>query len=103
MSVDVGIVHMGIVLARLDDRGKLVELPIITLVDLTKLTHRCIRRKDCKLHHSRELYDRLQHFYQEYGSIFSRAVAVLIERIRVAAGANRQRGWVTVAIHFVKI
>ena len=79
VSVDVGIVHMGLVLARLDTCGKLVEFPKIILVNLTELTHCRVGRADCKLHHSRELYDRLQHFHQEYGWMFESAVTVLID------------------------
>ena len=80
VSIDIGIVHMGIASAYIDDEGRLANLLRLCLVDLTKLRHKVVCRRDCKLYHSRELTDRLDHFYQEYHELFESADRILIER-----------------------
>lgn len=80
VSVDVGIVHLGLVDAVVEPDGRVAELPLVRLVDLTRLPHRRVSRCDCKLHHSRELADRLEHFFQEYADVFGAADVVLVER-----------------------
>lgn len=80
VSIDVGIIHLGLVQGKINKDGFLVALPVVELVDLTNLAHTVVKRKHCKLYHSKELSDRLDHFYQEYAHIFNDADLILIER-----------------------
>ena len=80
VAVDVGIVHLAVVQATVAPDGRLEALPLVRLVDLTRLPHRRVPRCECALHHSNELADRLDHFYQEYGHVFDAADLVLVER-----------------------
>lgn len=80
VAIDVGIKHMGVAEAVVDRRWRIVALPTLQLVDLTCIPHHRVSYDECRLHHSRELYDRLSHFYQEHGHLLDRARVVLVER-----------------------
>ena len=86
-SIDVGIVHLALVGVELDtdDRGMLRKPLCATftaceLVDLTCLPHTRVKRRECKLHHSKGLYDRVAHFLQEFAPVLDACDVLLIER-----------------------
>jgi len=80
LAIDVGICHMGLVRGRVSAEGELA-LEDFALVDVTKVVHDRVARADCTLPHTREIYDRLCHFEQEYGPEWIEpADAILIER-----------------------
>ena len=79
LAVDVGIVHLALVDATLG--AHVVDaVHSVHLVNLTKLKHTRTKECECALPHTKELGDRLAHFLQEYGHLFARADAVLVER-----------------------
>ena len=51
----------------------------VRLVDATSPTHARVSKRECGLHHSNELCDRLDHVFQEE-TIFDRADIILLER-----------------------
>jgi hypothetical protein len=73
VSFDIGIIHLAYVIIAIPDDDLLTDpLPIKILetecVDVTQLPHNRVDRKDCQLHHTKEIYDRMTHFWQEYES-----------------------------------
>ena len=82
VGVDVGIRHLA--LAEVAQRwvGRQVVTSILGfhLSDITQYTHERVPEKECTLHHTNELGDRLVHWRQEHGHILDRATVVAIER-----------------------
>lgn len=69
LSFDVGIVHLGVVLIQVDDDDQeLISAQVVTAlcVNISKIQHQKISRKDCTLYHSKEIVDKMNHFFQEY-------------------------------------
>jgi hypothetical protein len=86
-SIDVGIVHLGLVGVTLDtDERGLLRQPLCAtftaceLIDLTRLPHARVPRKACTLFHSKGLFDRVAHFIQEYKPELDACDTLLIER-----------------------
>jgi len=50
------------------------------LIDITKIPHKRVCTKSCKIPHTREVADMMAHFIQEYGHILERADTILVER-----------------------
>ena len=74
ISIDVGIINLGIV-------QSIVEWDNIIVLDahLVDMTQPCNTR-DCKLHHTKNMVDRVDHVIQKYRQIFDWADVVLIEK-----------------------
>ncbi len=80
LAIDVGICHMGLVRGTLNPEGELL-MDAFELVNITEMTHNRVSREQCTLPHTRELYDRLCHFEQEYRDEWiDPADVILIER-----------------------
>ena len=73
-SIDVGIVHLGLVIS--DVSWDNIEVKEVHLVDLTK---HC-RVFNCPLKHTNHLVDRVDHFVQTYRDVLDKADKVLIEK-----------------------
>jgi len=80
VAVDIGILHMALIDATLGESSPIATLHSVHLVNLTCLPHACVSLEECKLHHTKELGDRLAHFKQEYSYLFERADQILVER-----------------------
>ena len=74
VSIDVGILHLGIVSCDVTWEQIIVEN--VHLVDITK---RC-RYLKCTLNHTNHIVDRVDHFIQEYKMILDKADRILIEK-----------------------
>lgn len=71
VSFDIGIVHLAYVVIEIKDDDLLTDpLPIKILetecVDITDIKHNRVSKADCELHHTKQIYDRMTHFWQEY-------------------------------------
>lgn len=63
-----------------DDTSFGMEIKEVFKIDLTKISHKRVKRSDCKLHHTSEVADYFSHFVQEYGHHLEEADKILIER-----------------------
>jgi len=74
LGFDVGVVHLAFVVVNVSDDWFQYDRPdpaCVTVeqvrrVDLCQPVHRRVPRAQCRLHHSREMTDRVAHFLQEY-------------------------------------
>jgi hypothetical protein len=72
-------VNLAFVKARVQE-FEIQEIVSAFCVDLTKVPHIRIPRSECKLYHTNDAYDRLQHFLQEYVEEFQDMEKLFIER-----------------------
>ena len=83
VSVDVGVQHLGITEVSIPITGnnawREMRVKDVNLVNLMEITHTNVKYKDCKLHHSNEFVDRMEHLFQEY-TMFDSADIILVER-----------------------
>ena len=80
LAIDVGVCHLGLVRGTVSGDGELA-IEAFALVDVTTLQHTRVPRSECTLPHTREMYDRLCHFEQEFGPEWIEPMdAILIER-----------------------
>ena len=87
LSIDVGVVHLGLSVSLLDDEYNLIEIIWIDLIDITEFTHSKDRghewgesEKDCKLYHTKTFCDWLNHTFQENYDFFEKTDFILVER-----------------------
>ena len=81
MSIDIGILHLGLSVTTLDEEYNIIEIVWIDLIDITKFTHTWgIRKEKCKLFHTKTFCDWLNHVFQENIFFFEIADYILIER-----------------------
>ena len=74
VSIDVGIVNLGLVVSNVS--WETIEVKEVHLVDLTK---HC-RVFNCPLKHTNHLVDRVDHFVQMYHDVLEKADKVLMEK-----------------------
>jgi hypothetical protein len=81
LSIDIGWVNLAFIKAKIDDENYVI-LKILEAfcVDLSSLSHTKIPLKECKLQHSNDAYDKVQHLIQEYKDYFVDVDCVCIER-----------------------
>jgi hypothetical protein len=79
LSIDVGILHLGLVLLRVSPDWQVRRLVWHRLVDITKFKHNQIPYADCKLQHTATITDRMAHVYQEHAHVFDAAERILVE------------------------
>jgi len=77
LSIDIGVINLGYVVCEIGDTLKVIEC---NRVDITHMRHTKVCYKDCRLHHDFCIPDYLDHFIQEYQSLFTNADIILIER-----------------------
>jgi hypothetical protein len=81
LSIDIGVLHLGISLTLLDEEYNLVEIIWIDLIDITKFDHKWGPKKEnCQLYHTKTFCDWLNHTYQENMDFFDKADFILVER-----------------------
>jgi hypothetical protein len=79
LSIDVGITNLGLSVTQWDETWEKFNVIQIDLIDLSEITHTKVSKKDCKLHHTRHLVDKMDHFFQEYAEIFDTADRIIVE------------------------
>lgn len=79
LSIDVGLTHLALVRAHVQD-FQLQSILELRLVNLNALPHDKVTRSQCTLHHSNDVFDKIEHFLQEHGDLFHDVDCVLIER-----------------------
>jgi len=80
VSIDIGIINLGFVVAKITNNWGDIEPLEAKCIDLTQLRHIVVPRDECKLYHSNDLTDRIDHFIQENKNWFDCADIVLLER-----------------------
>jgi hypothetical protein len=81
ISFDIGIVHLGYVRALVDEDWVTLDVTNIGVNDITISYHPSnIPIQQCKIPHTNEMSDKLDHFFQYNQKIFNDIDIVLIER-----------------------
>lgn len=81
VSIDVGIVHLGIVWASVEEHWELVEFEgceLVNLMDIVEIYHKNVHA--CPLEHDKTIVDRLRHFQALYFELLDHARVLFIER-----------------------
>ena len=55
VSIDIGYHNLGLVKSYVDEKSFEIKILEIFKINLTKLSHKKIKRVDCKLHHTSEI------------------------------------------------
>jgi len=79
LSIDIGITNLGISITVWDKTWDKFIITKVELIDLGILEHNKVPRKECKLHHTRHLVDKMDHFFQEYNDIFEKVDYITVE------------------------
>lgn len=79
MGIDIGIINLAIVIVELQDY-KNIEVKYVERINLTKIKHKKVPFQKCKLHHTKALCDRVNHFIQEYKEYFDKCELIFIEQ-----------------------
>ena len=77
LSIDIGILHLGISVSLLDEEYNLIEIIWFDLLDITKF--KC-DRESCQLNHSKTFTDWLGHVWISEYDFFEQVDYILIER-----------------------
>lgn len=80
LAIDVGIVHLGLVLLRISEESEIVRIVNHELIDIRKFKHRQVGIRECQLGHTSSVTDWMAHVYQEYHFIFSTSFKIYVER-----------------------
>jgi hypothetical protein len=85
-ALDPGIVNLGICQVEVDDKTTwdIIDVPLATVIDLTNT--RC--SVECKLQHSGHIVDRVLHFLQNYGHVFTESDLILAEQQPPGSGGE---------------
>ena len=74
ISIDIGILHLGISVTLLDKEYNMLEIIWIDLIDITEFTHKYgPSSKECSLYHTKTFCDWMNHVYQENMDFFEMA------------------------------
>ena len=81
LSIDVGVLNLGISVGLIDKEFNLKEIAYVDLIDITKFTHeRELEGKKCKLRHTKSIADWMEHIFHEHLPLFQEANYILVER-----------------------
>ena len=81
LSIDIGILHLGISVGLVDDEFNLKEIAHVDLVDITEYTHIInLNKHTCDLYHTKCIADWMEHIFHEHKELFEEAHYILIER-----------------------
>lgn len=78
LSIDIGVLHLGISISILDIEYKLIDIIWVDLIDITKFIHN--KSEKCKLYHTKTFTDWLEHVFYNNRELFERVDYILIER-----------------------
>lgn len=91
MSIDIGVLHMGVIRAAFEHNWSLRKLVFSKLINLVNLRHERVPFDECTLYHSNEACDRVDHLIQEYKEEFDACDILLIERQPPAGLTNLEQ------------
>ena len=77
LSVDIGVINLGISVSTLDENFNLIEIVWIDLINITRFI--CKSEEKCELYHTKTFCDWLNHVFQE-NRFFEEADFILVER-----------------------
>ena len=81
LSIDIGVLHLGISVTTLDKEYNIIEIIFIDLINITDYIHNFgPDKKKCQLHHTKTFTDWMNHTYQENMDFFYMADYILVER-----------------------
>jgi len=81
LSIDIGLKHLGLVKSLVNSCFEFVNNSIeIYLIDITEYKHDKIPESDCKLYHTKTIFDWIIHMIQENHDLFHNSDYILIER-----------------------
>lgn len=81
LSIDIGVLHLGISVTTLDKEYNIVEIIFIDLINITDYIHNFgPTKKNCQLYHTKTFCDWMNHTYQENMEFFEKADYILVER-----------------------
>ncbi len=81
LSIDIGIIHLGLSITLLNDDYSLNEIIWVDMIDITRYRHVYgPSYEDCKLPHTRNISDWIEHIIQENRVFFEEASVILLER-----------------------
>jgi hypothetical protein len=79
IGIDIGYHNMAMVVTETNEEFDFT-VKSADLIDITKIPHKRVCTKNCKIPHTREVADMMAHFIQEYGHILEQADTILVER-----------------------
>ena len=79
ISIDVGIIHLAIVGAFIEEDFSYTDIDFCELVDITNFVRNC-NILECDLYHERSISDWMAHFFKNKHELLSRASYILVER-----------------------
>ena len=79
IGIDVGYHNMAMVISETDEEFN-VTIRSVHLIDITKIPHKRVCTRECKIPHTNEVADMMAHFIQEYGHLMDSADTILVER-----------------------
>ena len=89
LGIDIGWVNLAFVKIVVNtDTHVIINISEAFCVDLNSLSHQKVSLKDCKLEHSNDAYDKIQHMLQEYKDKFEDVDRVFIERQPIMGMTN---------------
>lgn len=81
LSIDIGIIHLGISVSLLDKEYNLIDIIWIHLINITEFQHpKGITHKNCNLYHTKTFCDWLEHVFRDNFDFFDMSDFILIER-----------------------
>jgi hypothetical protein len=81
LSIDIGIVNMGISVSILDGEFNVKEVTYVDLIDITDFTHqRELVGIKCDLYHTKSIADWMEHVFNEHLPLFRESDYILVER-----------------------
>lgn len=89
IGIDIGWINLAFVKTEVDDKKFQIKTVIDAIcVDLNSIVHNNVSLKNCKLHHSNDAHDKIQHLLQEYSYFFENVDKIFIERQPVCGLTN---------------
>lgn len=79
LIIDVGVHHLGMVLARINKDYTGPQIIDINLINITKYTHNNVSSDKCTLYHEKTFHDWMTHVFIEH-TAFDEADIILVER-----------------------
>jgi hypothetical protein len=81
-AIDVGLCNLGFVYGRVEVDHSSCTIDSVQRINLTQLEdlHKRVPKHECKLYHTADAVDRVQHFLQEHMDVLETMQVVLIER-----------------------
>lgn len=80
LSIDVGVIHLGISFSILNEDFTLKEIVWVDNIDITKYKHNKCSIDKCNLYHTKTFYDWIEHTIQENKEYFEDSDMIIIEK-----------------------